>query len=92
MDFFVYLVECGNKTYYCGWTTNPEARVKAHNKGTASKYTRARLPVKLVYIEKQKNKGAALRREAKIKSLSRKQKQALVNSFAAKASQSQFFS
>ncbi len=81
MGFFVYLVECRDKTLYCGFTTDVEARLSAHNKGLASKYTRPRRPVKLAYLEAKKSKGEALKREAEIKSLSRSQKLALVRNY-----------
>jgi putative endonuclease len=82
MPFFVYLLECGGKSYYCGWTKNLDARVKAHNSGRGGAYTRAHLPVKLVYYERKKSIGAALRREARIKSLSRSEKKRLVEKAA----------
>ncbi len=81
MPFFVYLVECRDKSYYCGWTKDLEVRVRAHNRGRGSSYTRARRPVKLVYFERKKSLGAALRREAGIKSLARSGKKRLVESF-----------
>lgn len=80
--FFVYLVECSDKSLYCGSTKDIGTRIAAHNGGKASKYTRARRPVKLVFLEAKKSKKAALRREAEIKALNRKQKQELVASFS----------
>jgi putative endonuclease len=81
MNFFVYLLQCKDSSYYCGWTNNIEKRIKAHNAGTASKYTNSRRPVKLVYFEKAKNLPSALQREFQIKQLTRKQKEILVNKF-----------
>ena len=78
MPAFVYLLECKDHTFYCGWTNDLEKRLKAHNLGTASTYTRARLPVKLIYSEPAKDKRAALKRELEIKGLSRKEKELLV--------------
>ncbi len=75
--FFVYLVECSDKSLYCGYAKDIKARLKAHNEGRASRYTRARLPVKLVYFEARKSRQAALKREAEIKAMSRKQKQTM---------------
>lgn len=76
---YVYMVRCADDTYYTGWTTDLAARITAHNQGTAgAKYTRARRPVTLVYQEAMPDKGAALRREAAIKRLTRAQKQALL--------------
>ena len=76
---FVYLLQCVDGSYYCGYTNNLEHRLKAHNSGTASKYTRAHLPAKLVYVEKLSSLSKALKREYAIKQLSRKQKIALIN-------------
>lgn len=80
MAYFVYLLKCSDKSLYCGWTSDLEKRLGLHTKGKASKYTRARLPVKLVYFEKQKSRSLAMRREFRIKSFSRQEKLALVNS------------
>lgn len=76
---FVYIVECRDGTLYTGWTTDVEARVRTHNSGSGAKYTRSRLPVKLVYFEEVENKSAALRREAAIKKLSREKKLKLIS-------------
>ena len=76
---FVYIVECRDGTLYTGWTTDVEARVRTHNSGSGAKYTRSRLPVKLVYFEEAENKSAALRREAAIKKLSREKKLKLIS-------------
>lgn len=77
-DAFVYILECRDGTYYTGWTTDVEARVKTHNSGDGAKYTRSRLPVKLVYFEQLENRSAALKREAAIKKLTRLQKEKLI--------------
>ena len=79
MAFYVYLLECKDKSLYCGWTNNLKARLRAHNEGKASKYTRPRLPAKLVFFEKAKTKSLALKREAEIKKLLRKEKLRLAN-------------
>ena len=78
MAFFVYLVECRNKTYYCGYTSNIKKRLLLHNQGLGAKYTQGRAPVKLVFLEQKKSKGAALKREAEIKRMNRKQKEKLI--------------
>ena len=78
-QFFVYLVQCSDGTYYCGIAKDVGKRLAEHNKGVGAKYTRSRKPVKLVFLEREKNKGDALKREAEIKKMSRKQKQKLVN-------------
>lgn len=75
---YVYILECADKTLYTGWTIDLKNRLKVHNEGKASKYTRARLPVKLVYSEEYDNKIDAQRREWQIKQLSRKEKLKLI--------------
>lgn len=75
---YVYILECADKTLYTGWTIDLINRLKVHNEGKASKYTRARLPVKLVYSEEYDNKIDAQRREWQIKQLSRKEKLKLI--------------
>lgn len=77
--FFVYLLECGDRSLYCGYARDLEARLREHSLGKASKYTRSRLPVRLVYSEKMPSRKAAMKREAEIKRLPRKQKLALVS-------------
>ena len=76
--WYVYILRCVDDTLYTGITNNLERRLKAHNAGTASKYTRARRPVDMVYQEEVETKGDALRREYQIKAMSRIQKQALI--------------
>lgn len=71
---WVYLLECADNSLYCGWTDRIEHRLSAHRNGTASKYTRSRRPVTLVYLEECGTKSLALKRELQIKKLSRKEK------------------
>ncbi len=78
MAHYVYILSCGDGTFYTGWTTDLEKRVKVHNQGKGAKYTRSRLPVKLLYSEEYSEKGEALRREAAIKKLTRRQKEKLI--------------
>ena len=75
---YTYILLCGDGSYYCGWTNNPIKRLKAHNEGRASKYTRARLPVSPVYMEEFETKADAMKREAYIKRLPRSRKEELV--------------
>lgn len=77
--YYVYILECADKSLYTGWTLDLDNRLKKHNEGKASKYTRARLPVKLVYYELLDNKIDAQRREWRIKKLSRNEKLQLIN-------------
>lgn len=78
MPYFVYLLACADKSLYCGYTTDLEKRVGMHRAGKASKYTRARLPVKLVYTEKFAMRRDALRREYAIKQFPRAKKLKLI--------------
>ena len=73
--WWVYVVRCGDGSLYTGVTTDVARRVAEHNAGRASKYTRARRPVELVYRERRRDRGAALRREAAIKALTRRAKE-----------------
>lgn len=75
---YTYLLECADKTLYCGWTNDLEKRVKAHNSGQGAKYTKPRRPVTLVYYEEFETKEEAMKREAAIKKLSRKEKTDLI--------------
>jgi putative endonuclease len=75
---YVYLLRCADDSLYCGWTTDVERRVAAHAAGTASRYTRSRLPVELVFVAPVADRSAALREEARIKRLSRADKLRLV--------------
>lgn len=76
--WFVYTLRCADGTLYTGITTDLDRRVKQHNDGMASRYTGSRRPVKLVYQEPQRSQGLALRREAAIKKLTRREKLALI--------------
>lgn len=79
---YVYIIECKDNTYYTGWTTNLERRIKAHNNGNGAKYTKARRPVKFIYYEEFPDKNQALKREYAIKQLTRKQKELLIKDFS----------
>ena len=83
---FAYVLECSDGTYYSGWTTDMERRLAAHNAGRASRYTRSRLPVRLVYKKGFENRSGAMRHEAWLKSLSRGQKESLLSGPPAKTS------
>ncbi len=71
---FVYIVRCSDHTLYTGWAVDVAARVKAHNAGRGAKYTRARLPVKLVYSEELPTRAEAMKRERQIKRYPRARK------------------
>lgn len=78
--WFVYIVRCSDKSLYTGIATNIAARVTIHNSGKGAKYTRSRMPVKLVYKKVMRSESAARKREAAIKKLSRTEKLFLIRS------------
>ncbi len=75
---YTYIAECSDGTFYTGWTTDIDKRIKAHNDGRGAKYTRSRLPVRLVYLETHDTKEEAMSRECQIKKLTRSAKEKLV--------------
>ena len=77
----VYILECADGTLYTGISTDPERRLREHNRGRGAKYTRGRGPSRLCYREPQPDKGTALRRELAIKALTRQEKLRLIASF-----------
>ena len=77
-EWLVYILRCEDDTLYTGITNDLIRRCDQHNAGTASRYTRSRLPVVMVYQETQATRSLALKRELAIKALSRKQKKLLV--------------
>lgn len=80
---YCYIVECSDGTFYTGWTTDPDRRVREHNAGRGALYTRWRRPVELVYLESFPDRSAAMRREAEIKQFTRSKKGQLVNEYRA---------
>lgn len=76
--FFTYIIECSDGTLYCGYAANLDKRIETHNSGKGAKYTRTRLPVRLVYAEQFDNKSDALKREYAIKHMSRSEKLELI--------------
>lgn len=78
--YFVYILKCSDGTLYTGITTDVERRVKEHNESNlGAKYTKARRPVKLVYVEEFENRSDASFRENMIKKLTRENKLTLIN-------------
>jgi predicted GIY-YIG superfamily endonuclease len=78
--WYVYILECSDGSLYTGSTNDVNKRVVVHNSGKGAKYTRARLPVKVVYTEKNRDRSVAAQREAAIKRLTRKNKKQLIAS------------
>lgn len=81
MSWTVYMLKCGDGSLYTGITTDMARRLAEHQSGNGAKYTRARLPVELVYTEPQETQGTATKREMEIKTWSRAEKRALVRKF-----------
>jgi putative endonuclease len=79
MPYFVYILECKNKSLYTGITSDLDRRMKEHFSGKGCKYTAAFKAKKLRYAEKHKTRSNASKREARIKGWTRKQKLALIN-------------
>lgn len=75
---YVYILKCSDESLYTGWTNSLEKRIKNHNSGKGAKYTKARLPVQLVYFEKYEDKIEAMKREYEIKQLTRVKKLKLI--------------
>ena len=78
---YAYMLRCKDNTIYSGYAVDPYKREEVHNSGKGAKYTRARLPVKLVYFEEFSDKREALRREIELKKYSRIQKEELIKKF-----------
>ena len=72
---YMYVVECRDGSYYTGYTTDVKRRLAVHNSGKGAKYTRARLPVKLIYVEGFASKEEAMSAEALLKRKTRLQKE-----------------
>ena len=78
MPYFVYLLECRDGSYYCGYSANLKKRIELHNSGKGSKYTSKKRHVRLVYSEQYNTKTEAMKREYAIKHLTRAQKIQLI--------------
>jgi putative endonuclease len=76
--YYTYILRCVDKTLYTGWTIDLEARISSHNSGNGAKYTRGRLPVKIVAYWQFGTKSEAMSFENKIKRLSRQKKELLI--------------
>lgn len=83
---YVYVLECSDGTFYTGYTTDIDRRVREHEAGEGAKYTRGRTPVSLVHVEEFDSRSAAMSREHEIKSLSRTEKERLVGSSVSEVS------
>lgn len=81
-QYYTYIVECSDRTFYTGWTTDVEHRLAAHNGLVpgGAKYTRGRRPVRLVWQRTFTSAVEAMREEYRIKQLSRQEKEKLIHS------------
>ncbi len=77
-QWILYILACADQTYYTGITNNLKRRFEQHNAKKASRYTRARIPVRLVYQENCKSHSKALKRECEVKAFTRKEKELLI--------------
>ena len=82
--YWVYMVRCSDGSLYAGSTNAVSRRLQEHNAGRGSKYTRSRRPVTLVFLEKASDRRSALKLEARMKKLSRKEKLGLCRKYEAK--------
>lgn len=80
--YYLYILKCADKTLYTGITVDLERRVNEHNSSKlGAKYTKARRPVELIYSKEFRNRITASREEARIKSLTRKEKLEIIKKF-----------
>lgn len=81
-EWYVYILECSDKTLYTGITTDLERRINEHNGSSkGAKYTRTRRPVRMVYFEVHDGRSNSSKREREIKKLSRKEKLEMIRHF-----------
>lgn len=81
MSHYVYILRCADNSLYTGYTTNLDRRLVVHNSGKGAKYTRSRLPVRLVYYEEVSTRSEGLKLERSIKKLTKEKKEDLVAGF-----------
>jgi len=82
---YTYIVECSDRSFYTGWTTDLHMRLAAHNAGRGARYTRGRRPVRVVYWECFSSRSEAQRREVMIKRQKRSKKEQLIAEFKRRA-------
>lgn len=79
MSWYVYMLRCSDNSLYTGSTTDLKRRESMHNSGKGAKYTKSRLPVRMVYSEPCEDKSQALKRECALKRLTKVQKEMLIS-------------
>ncbi len=82
---YTYMLECSDGKFYTGWTVDLEKRLADHNAGKGAKFTRARLPVRLIYWEEHATRSEAQKREHIVRNLKRKEKELMVDKFKQKS-------
>tara|TARA_Y100001980_G_C14350006_1_gene161339 strand:+ start:91 stop:354 length:264 start_codon:yes stop_codon:yes gene_type:complete len=78
MNWVVYMLKCRDSSIYTGISNNLKKRLNTHANGFGSKYVRARLPFRLIYIEECQSRSNAIKREIEIKKLNKKNKELLI--------------
>jgi len=76
--YYTYIARCSDGSLYTGYCRNPKEREEKHNLGLASKYTRTRRPLQIVYFEEHLNRSDAMKREAEIKRWSKEKKEEFI--------------
>jgi putative endonuclease len=76
--FFFYLARCSDESLYAGSCKDIKSREKMHNSGKGAKYTRSRLPIKIIYFEEYKNRSEACIRESAVKKFTKIKKEKLI--------------
>ncbi len=77
-EWYVYIVECSDKTFYVGTTNDIKKRIAKHNAGKGAKYTRGRGPVKIRYTRSFESRSEACKHEYQLKRYSRDEKQDII--------------
>ena len=80
MPYYVYILLCKDGSYYTGYARDMKSRLEQHRKGQGARYTRMHKPERVVYVEEFSSRSRAMERERRIKKLSHRQKQHLINS------------
>jgi putative endonuclease len=80
MPFYVYILLCGDGSFYTGYTKNLDERTRLHESGKGARYTRMHKPKRVAYVELFDSRAKAMKREKEIKKMSHRQKLNLVNS------------
>jgi putative endonuclease len=81
MSWYFYILRCADDSLYCGITNNLKERLDEHNRGKGAKYTKTRLPAKLIYSEELPDKSSACKREIEVKGWRREKKKKLATGF-----------